>query len=61
MECKECHSDLKIADSKLESDVGSTDVYSVLKMVYINPKCSNYCGLDLNNPTKYEPVRNKVN
>jgi hypothetical protein len=52
---------MKIADSKLESPIDSTDVYSVLKMVCINPKCPNYCGLDLNNPKMYTEVKNKVN
>lgn len=37
-----------------------TELYSVLKMVCINPKCPNYGGKDLNKATKFETVRNKV-
>jgi hypothetical protein len=61
MECKECHSEFMIADSKLTSEVGSTDVYSELNLVCINPKCPNYAGSDLNNPKWYTTVKNKVN
>jgi hypothetical protein len=62
VECPECKAPLQIADSKLQSDVGSTDVYSVLTMVCVNPKGSNYCGPNLNQPLKIaETVRNKVN
>ena len=42
MECKYCDGNLVIADSKLVSEVDTTDVYSELKMVCINPKCPNY-------------------
>jgi adenylate kinase len=60
VKCKQCNSDLMIAGSKLVSDIGSTDVYSELKLVCINPKCQNYGGMDLNKAKKYETVRNKV-
>jgi hypothetical protein len=51
-----------VANSKFESEQGSTDVYSVLTMVCVNPKCSNYCGPNLNEPLKVaQVVRNKVN
>jgi hypothetical protein len=59
-----------IASSKLESDVGTTDIYSVLTMVCINsaidpvkkqPVCALFCGPDLNKPLKTAAtVRNKV-
>jgi hypothetical protein len=62
VECPECKAPLQIADSKLESDVGSTDIYSVLTLVCVNPKCPNYCGPNLNQPLKVAAVvRNKVN
>jgi hypothetical protein len=61
MECKGCHSDMMVAKSKLTSETGSTDVYSELTMVCINPKCPNYCGINLDNPTTYETIKNKVN
>jgi hypothetical protein len=62
MECQECKAPLQISDSKLRSDVGSTDIYSILTMVCVNPKCSNYAGTDLNKPAKVaQIVRNKVN
>ncbi len=62
MECPQCNKDLLISNSKLCSEVGSTDVYSELTMVCVNPKCPNYAGTDLNNPAKVaETVRNKVN
>lgn len=60
MKCPECNSPLMIANSRLVSDEGSTEVYSELRMVCINPKCPNYSGHDLNKATKYETVRNKV-
>lgn len=60
MKCSQCDSNLMIGDSKFVSDKDSTDVYSELKMVCINPKCPNYGGSDLNKATKYETVRNKV-
>jgi hypothetical protein len=60
--CEKCKSELKIANSRFKSEEGSTDVYSELDMVCINPKCLNYCGSDLQNPkTIVEIVRNKVN
>lgn len=60
--CPECNSPLNVANSKFESEQGSTDVYSVLTMVCVNPKCSNYCGPNLNEPLKVAAiVRNKVN
>lgn len=60
--CPKCNEDLHIARSKFETDVGSTDIYSCLDMVCVNPKCDNYCGADLGNPkTVVEVVKNKVN
>ncbi len=62
MECPECRQPLLIAGSRFQSDEGSTEVYSELKMVCVNPKCGNYSGPDLNNPLKVAAVvRNKVN
>ena len=62
MECQECKAPLQISNSKYETEVGSTDIYSVLTMVCVNPKCTNYCGPNLNNPLKVAAtVRNKVN
>ena len=71
MECPECKAPLMVANSKFESDVDSTDVYSVLTMVCVNSKfdpvkkawvCSLYCGPNLNQPLKVAAVvRNKVN
>lgn len=71
MKCPECDSPLMIANSRLKSDEGSTEVYSELTMVCINSAidpntkqrvCSLYCGKDLNNPLKVAAiVRNKVN
>jgi hypothetical protein len=61
VKCKECQQELRIANSKLASDKDSTDVYSELTLVCINPKCNSYAGQDLNNPVKFETVRNKAN
>ncbi len=62
MECPECKQPLMVANSKFESAEGSTEVYSVLTMVCVNPKCPNYCGTNLNEPLKVAAtVRNKVN
>ena len=60
MKCDVCGNDLKIAGSKFVSDVGSTDVYRELKLVCINPKCSEFGGYDLTNATKYKTDRKKV-
>lgn len=62
MQCSECGAPLQVANSKYESAEGSTDVYSVLTMVCVNPKCPNYAGPNLNEPLKVAAiVRNKVN
>lgn len=62
MECPECQQSLMVASSKYESDKDSTEVYSVLTMVCINPKCDNYSGPNLNEPKKIaNVVRKKVN
>lgn len=62
MQCSECGSPLMIANSKYESAEGSTDVYSVLTLCCVNPKCGNYAGPNLNQPLKVAAtVRNKVN
>ena len=62
MQCPECKAPLQISNSKFESEVGSEDVYSVLTMVCVNPKCPNYCGPNLNEPLKVAAIiRNKVN
>lgn len=71
MTCPECGQPLKIANSRLESEKDSTDVYSVFTMVCVNSKidpltrkqvCSMFCGPDLNNPRKVaKVVRRKVN
>ena len=62
MECPECNSPLQVAHSQYKSDEGSTDVFVELTMVCINPKCSNYCGPNLNEPLKVAAVvKNKVN
>ena len=66
MECKECGKPLMVANSKFEainddSPDTPTEIFSVLTMVCINPKCDSYCGVDLNNPLKVaETIRNKV-
>jgi hypothetical protein len=62
VKCPECDSPLMIANSRLVSDEGSTEVYSEKTMVCINPKCNSYSGIDLNNPLKVVTVlRNKEN
>jgi hypothetical protein len=67
MECPECKSNLIIADSEYAAENDDTpdtptEIYSVLTMVCINPKCGNYCGTDLNNPLKItQTIKNKVN
>ncbi len=62
MKCPECKAPLMISSSKYESEEGSTDVYSVLTLACINPKCDNYCGPNLNKPLKVAATqRNKVN
>lgn len=61
MQCPECQSNLMVANSKFESSEGSTEVFSVLTMVCVNPKCPNFAGPNLNEPLKVAAtVRNKV-
>jgi hypothetical protein len=61
MQCSECKSNLLVSNSKYESAEGSTDVFSVLTMVCVNPKCGTYAGTNLNEPLKIAAtVRNKV-
>lgn len=70
MQCPECGSNLIIANSKMVSEVGSTEVFNELTLVCINsridpvkkaPVCSLYAGQDLNNPLKVAAtIRNKV-
>lgn len=61
MQCPECQSNLMVANSKFESAEGSTEVFSVLTMVCVNPKCPNFAGPNLNEPLKVAAtVRNKV-
>jgi hypothetical protein len=51
-----------VANSKYESAEGSTEVYSVLTMVCVNPRCEKYAGTDLNNPLKVAAIiRKRVN
>lgn len=62
MECPQCKNDLMVAKSEFKSEVDTTDVYSELTMVCINPKCGNYSGTDLGNPQKVvTTIKNKVN
>lgn len=61
MKCAQCNEDMMIAGSKFISEVDSTDVYTELKLVCVNPKCPSYAGTDLTNATVYTSVRNKVN
>jgi hypothetical protein len=70
MNCPECGSPLMIANSKLVSEAGSTEVFNELTMVCINSRidpvkksfvCSLYAGPDLSNPLKVAAIiRNKV-
>ncbi len=61
MNCPECNSPLMAANSKFESEQGSTEVYNVHTMVCVNPKCPNFAGPNLNEPLKVAAtVRNKV-
>lgn len=65
MLCPECNNNLQISNNRLESEVGSTDVYSVLTMICVNPKCGTWCGVreggDVKDAVKIAAtVRNKV-
>jgi hypothetical protein len=61
MNCPKCQNTLRIASSKFESDIGSTDVFSVQLLVCVNPDCANK-EINLDHPTRVvETVRNKVN
>jgi hypothetical protein len=61
MNCPACGASTRIASSKFESDVGTTDVYSVMIMVCINPACTNH-ETNFESPSiVVETIRNKVN
>lgn len=61
VECPKCQASLRIAFSKFESEIGSTDVYNVQALVCVNPECDNYES-NLNDPIKIvETIRHKVN
>jgi len=62
LQCDLCGNPLMVSDSTLTSPLDSTEVYSELTMVCINPKCGNYCGKELNKPKKIaKKMKNKVN
>lgn len=65
MNCPSCNASTRIASSKLESEVGSTDVYSVMIMVCVNNSINPPCPMyepNLESPTRViETIRNKVN
>ena len=59
--CPVCNNNLHFKRQKFESDIGSTDVYSVLDGMCTNPNCTSYAGEDLSNPlTVARVVRNLV-
>jgi hypothetical protein len=61
MNCPSCGDVARIAKSKFESPVDTTDVYSVMIMVCVNPDCANY-ETNLESPSKIvDTIRNKVN
>jgi len=61
MICEKCGCKMRIAESKMVSDIGSTEVYNELKMVCPNPLCEDFCGFNPKNITKFKPIRRKVN
>jgi hypothetical protein len=61
MNCPSCGASTRIASSKFESAVDTTDVYSVMIMVCVNPECKDHES-NLESPSKIvETIRNKVN
>ncbi len=76
MECPECKAPLMIASSDYDlvnddNPETPTELYSVLSMVCVNPKCGNFCGYkdaekktitqDLNNPRiVVDKIRNRI-
>lgn len=65
MKCEYCNNDLRVASSKMESEVGTAAVTCVQKLVCVNPYCEIYAGKDLTNPlhialTKKSEVSNGV-
>jgi len=52
MKCEYCQCDMRIVDSKITSDSGSTDVFCVQEFACINSDCGAHAGNDLNNPLK---------
>jgi len=72
MNCSICNSPLHIIDLKYETELDSTDIYAVMKLVCVNNNyetnkngetipCLNYAGKDLNHPKIIaKTIRNKV-
>lgn len=60
MTCSKCGNSMRIARSTFESEAGSTDVYNVQLLACVNPECTDH-EPDLENPTRVQFVRNKLN
>jgi hypothetical protein len=52
---------MMISNSKLTSDVGTTDVYSEIELVCTNAKCPNFAGNDMKKPKKVHKEKLKAN
>jgi hypothetical protein len=62
MKCSVCNSDMLIAGgSEPVPGKNPGSVFYALKMVCVNPKCSEYAGLDLNNPLKHTTEKRPAN
>ncbi len=62
MKCPKCNSELVIINNRMESDINSTDVYSVQTLACTNRRCELFVGDDLRNPLKIaHTTRKKVN
>ena len=60
MKCETCGGKLYIAESRMFSELNSTDVYNELKMDCVNPLCDDFCGYDPDNLRKFKRERRKV-
>ena len=60
MKCETCGGKMYIAESRMVSELNSTDVYNELKMVCVNPLCDDFCGYDPDDLRKFKRERRKV-
>jgi len=61
MKCEYCERDLYVGPTKMESELETTTVTCVQKMLCTNTECEIYAGTDLTNPLQIaKTIRTEV-